>query len=175
MHHIMSKCCEKEGSHDSVVFCPAFPSTMKREALICQDTCENQCVAPLCESGARGPPTQVHLPDLVDGGPRWEHLGISDTLDLFPVAVWPVGVRTDEVVRAGTWKPSAIPPGGEVLVWIWFINAQPRQKICASATMKPDQAVRSRGRSGRCSKMDQQRRHGNDKRPIVSFKQVRCK
>ena len=69
-------------------------------------------------------PSQVHQLDFEDGGPRWEHSGISENLGF--VATWglagfcgpcPVdGVRTEEVLRVGTWTPSAIPPGEEILI-----------------------------------------------------------
>ena len=49
--------------------------------------------------------------------------------DLELVATWglarfcgpcPVdGVRAEEVLRVGTWTPSAIPPWEEILTWIW--------------------------------------------------------
>ena len=29
------------------------------------------------------------------------------------------GVRAKGVLRVGTWTPSAIPPGEEILTWIW--------------------------------------------------------
>ena len=29
------------------------------------------------------------------------------------------GVGVEEVLRVGTWTPSAIPPGEEILTWIW--------------------------------------------------------
>ena len=29
------------------------------------------------------------------------------------------GVRAEEVLRVRTWTPSAIPPGEEILTWIW--------------------------------------------------------
>ena len=29
-------------------------------------------------------------------------------------------VRAEELLRVGTWTPSAIPPGEEILTWIWY-------------------------------------------------------
>ena len=29
------------------------------------------------------------------------------------------GVRAEEVLRVGTWTPSAVPPGEEILICIW--------------------------------------------------------
>ena len=53
----------------------------------------------------------------------------GDFGDLEFVATWglahfcgpcPVdGVRPEEVLRVGTWTPSAIPPVEEILTWIW--------------------------------------------------------
>ena len=54
---------------------------------------------------------------------------LGDFRDLGFVATWGVarfcgpcsvdGVRTEEVLRGGTWTPSTIPPGEEILTWIW--------------------------------------------------------
>ena len=47
-------------------------------------------------------------------------LGLVDTWGLArfcgPCPVY--GVRAEEVLRVGTWTPSAIPPGEEILTWI---------------------------------------------------------
>ena len=53
----------------------------------------------------------------------------NDFGDLEFVAIWclprfcgpcPVdGVRAEEVLRVGTWTPYDIPPGEEILTWIW--------------------------------------------------------
>ena len=61
--------------------------------------------------------------------------------DLELVATWglarfcgpcPVdGVRAEEVLRMGTWRPSAIPPGEESLTWNWFtISRTDRFPLC---------------------------------------------
>ena len=34
------------------------------------------------------------------------------------------GVRVEEVLRVGTWTPSAIPPGEQISTWIWSTMSQ---------------------------------------------------
>ena len=34
------------------------------------------------------------------------------------------GVRAEEVLRLGTWTPSAIPPREKILTWIWSTMSQ---------------------------------------------------
>ena len=70
----------------------------------------------------------------------------------------------------GTWAPSAIPPGEEISTLVHDFaerslsampSVQQRLKIFASATMKPDRVVESRGRSGMGSNTAWQRRHND--------------
>ena len=60
-------------------------------------------------------------------GPRWEHFGDFGDSEL--LATWSLArfcgpcqvdrVRAEEVLRLRTGTPSAIPPGEEILTWIW--------------------------------------------------------
>ena len=100
------------------------------------------------------------------------NLGFVATCGLARVCIpCPVdGVMAEEVLGVGTWTPSAIPPGEFYLNLVHDVldrslsamtNAQQRRNIFASATMKPDRVVRSRGRSGMGSNIAWHRRHND--------------